>query len=274
MAIKYSCLEYSNIAKRVLKNAISTLKKKPTLVVIQVDNNAASSSYINGKRKDCEEVGIRFEHVKIDSEKYSQNDLCKTIKAFDNDELVHGIIIQLPIPNKYNIEELQKCISPEKDVDGFRKDSCHEPCTPKGIIKWLGYNDYEFCGKDVTVIGRSKIVGKPLVNMLIDRGATVTCCNSHSNCKKYTLFADLVISAIGKPKHFTNYDFDDRCSVIVDVGINRDENNKLCGDVDYDLVTHYLPDTYVTPVPNGAGRLTRITLLENVLDAYRLLEDE
>ena len=120
MTIKYSCLEYSNIAKRVLKNTISTLKKKPTLVVIQIDNNVASSSYINGKQKDCEEVGIRFEHVKIDSEKYSQDDLCGIIKAFNRDELVHGIIIQLPIPKKYNIEELQKYISPGKDVDGFR----------------------------------------------------------------------------------------------------------------------------------------------------------
>ena len=278
--IKYSCKDYVKTVKDNLKNEIAALDKQPTLVVIQVDDDPASTSYIKGKKKDCEEVGIKLIHIKVDSNNCSQRELCELIEEFDYDFTVHGIIIQLPIPEKYNVEELQKCISPEKDVDGFRVDSNHKPCTPKGIIDWLKHNNYDFVGKDCVVIGRSKIVGKPLVNMLIDEGATVTCCNSHTSLfAKLRLLknADAVFSAIGKPKYFKCDDFvkpviGNDLEVIVDVGINRDENGKLCGDIDNTDFEKVFPETYVTPVPGSVGLLTRVTLLTNTMDAYHMLE--
>lgn len=278
--IKYSCKEYVSHVKENLKEEISGLKVKPTLVVIQIDDNPASNSYIKGKKKDCEEVGIRCIHVKLNSNEHSQKDLENIINEYDNSMNVHGIIIQLPIPDKYDIDRLQHCVSPEKDVDGFRVDSKHKPCTPKGILDWLEYNNYDFVGKNAVVIGRSKIVGKPLVNMLIDKGATVSCCNSHT-----TLFArirllqnaNLVVSAIGKPHFFDCHDFykpiiGNNLEVVVDVGINHDENGKLCGDVNGKDFEKFLPDTYLTPVPGSVGLLTRVTLLTNLMRSYYTLE--
>lgn len=278
--IKYSCKEYVSHVKENLKEEISGLKVKPTLVVIQIDDNPASNSYIKGKKKDCEEVGIRCIHVKLNSNEHSQKDLENIINEYDNSMNVHGIIIQLPIPDKYDINRLQHCVSPEKDVDGFRVDSKHKPCTPKGILDWLEYNNYDFVGKNAVVIGRSKIVGKPLVNMLIDKGATVSCCNSHTTLfARIRLFqnANLIVSAIGKPHFFDCYDFykpiiGNNLEVVVDVGINHDENGKLCGDVDCTDFEKFLPYTYLTPVPGSVGLLTRVTLLTNLMRAYRMLE--
>lgn len=263
-----SCKEYVQIKKEELKNKVSLMNRKPCLCVFQLGNDQASNAYVNGKRKDCEEIGIEFLHNHIENyEDVSEKLLKATITSLNNHKAVDGIIIQLPVPDKYNIENLQKCISPEKDVDGFRKDSCFDPCTPKGIIDWLDYNNYEYTGKNVVVIGRSKIVGKPLVNMLIDKGATVTCCNSKtSNLIHHTWYADLAITAIGKPKYFKAKDFSN-ANIVIDVGINRDENGKLCGDVDRDNVLEIYDDVYVTPVPGGVGLLTRLALMENVVTA-------
>lgn len=267
-----SCKDYVRIQKDILKEKINTFDRKPKLVVVQVGNNPASSTYVRGKHRDSDEIGIEFEHVHIEKyEHMSQDDLILTLATLNADDNIDGIIVQLPIPDKYDVEELQKCISPDKDVDGFRPDSCFKPCTPKGIIDWLKFNDYDLIGKVVVVLGRSKIVGKPLINMLIDEGATVICCNSHTEAVwKYTRKADLVISAVGKPKHFTFSDFDNCCDIIVDVGINRDENGKLCGDIDNTYFDKYLPYTYVTPVPGSVGLLTRATLMKNVVEAYEL----
>ncbi len=268
-----SCKDYYCEKKKDLIKQVAELEKIPTLVALQIDNDKASNSYIKGKKKDCEEIGMDFVNFKLDSKKYSQKDLCNIITAFSKDELIHGIIIQLPIPPKYNFDGLLKCISPEKDVDGFRKDSCFNPCTPKGIIDWLEYNCYDFTGKNITVVGRSKIVGKPLVNMLISKGATVTCCNSHTkHLEKYTLNSDLVISAIGKANLLC-------CelpsnAIVVDVGINHDINGKLCGDINFEYVKNHIENTYVTPVPGGVGLLTRISLLKNVVDAYKIQEEK
>lgn len=268
-----SCKDYYNKMKKELSEQIAELERIPTLVVIQIDDNRASNSYIKGKKRDCEEIGIDFVHFKLDSKKNSQEDLCNALIAFSKDKLVHGIIIQLPIPDKYNFDKLINCIIPEKDVDGFRKDSFFDPCTPKGIVDWLEYNHYDFTGKNITVLGRSKIVGRPLVNMLIDKGATVTCCNSYTeHLEKYTLNSDLVISAIGKANLLC-------CeipsnAIVVDVGINHDINGKLCGDVNFEYVKNYIENTYVTPVPGGVGLLTRISLLKNVVDAYKIQEEK
>ena len=260
-----SCKEYVQIKKEELKNKISALHKKPTLCVVQIGLDQASQSYVKGKKKDCEEVGITFLHHHIENyEDVTEEDLIDVVKGLNATKEIDGIIIQLPIPEKYNVETLQKYISPWKDVDGFRIDSEFDPCTPKGIIDWLSHNDYQFSGKDVVVVGRSKIVGKPLVNMLIDKGATVTCCNSKTDyLPHYTRYADLVVSAIGKPKYFNDFDFE--CAeIVIDVGINRDENGKLCGDVDREDVDERI---YVTPVPGGVGLLTRLALIENVVTA-------
>lgn len=268
-----TCKDYVENRKKELKEKIEKYKsnglKAPSLCVIQVGDNPASNSYINGKKTDCENVGIEFHHTKFD-EYIGSHTLMNYITECSISDKYNGIIVQLPLPSHINVETVTDYIPANKDVDGFRRDSLFDPCTPKGIMDWLDYNKYDVTGKDVIVIGRSKIVGKPLVNMLIDKGATVTCCNSKTtDLAHYLSYADVVISAIGKPKYFDGLDF--KCSdIIVDVGINRDENGKLCGDVDRESVKRVFDNTYVTPVPGGVGLLTRLALLDNVVKAYEI----
>lgn len=265
-----SCKDYVEIKKKELKEEIKHLDKKPVLAVIQIDDDQASNSYIKGKQKDCDEIGIEMRHVNICSNTTEQKEVECVITDIAKSD-ADGIIIQLPISDKYNLERLQHLIPPEKDVDGFRKDSCFKPCTPKGIIDWMEYNNFEFEGKDCCVLGRSKIVGLPLTNMLIEKGATVTCCNSTTpSTWYYTRNADYAFSAVGVPNYFDFSDFQDFCELVVDIGINRDENGKLCGDVNNAGFESSLNDTYVTPVPGGVGLLTRLTLMQNVVDAYKV----
>lgn len=269
-----SCKDYVEIKKKELKEEIKHLDKKPVLAVIQIDDDQASNSYIKGKQKDCDEIGIEMRHVNIYSNTTEQKEVECVITDIAKSD-ADGIIIQLPIPDKYNLERLQHLIPPEKDVDGFRKDSCFKPCTPKGIIDWMEYNNFEFEGKDCCVLGRSKIVGLPLTNMLIEKGATVTCCNSTTpSTWYYTRNADYAFSAVGVPNYFDFSDFQDFCELVVDIGINRDENGKLCGDVNNAGFESSLNDTYVTPVPGGVGLLTRLTLMQNVVDAYKIQKYE
>lgn len=265
-----SCKDYVEIKKKELKEEIRHFNRKPVLAVIQIDNNQASNSYIKGKQKDCDEIGIEMRHVNIYSNVAGQKEVECIIKDIAKSD-ADGIIIQLPIPDKYDLERLQHLIPPEKDVDGFRRDSCFKPCTPKGIVDWMEYNNFEFKGKDCCVLGRSKIVGLPLTNMLIEKGATVTCCNSTTQCVKlYTEKADYIFSAIGKPKYFNFPYFSNYCELIVDIGINRSKDNKLCGDINCCSFEEYLRGTYVTPVPGGVGLLTRTSLMQNVVDAYKI----
>ena len=266
-----SCKEYVEIQKELLKEKVSTFDKKPKLCVVQIGDNQASNTYVRNKKRDCEALNINFEHVHIkDYENMSQDDIILALDTLNADFDINGIIIQLPIPDKYNVEELQKHISPEKDVDGFRPDSCFKPCTPKGIIDWLKYNKFDFNGKTAVVIGRSNIVGKPLVNLLIEEGATVTCCNSKTkSLSRFIYNSDLVVSAIGKPKYFNAFDFNG-VGIVVDVGINRDENGKLCGDVDPEGFAARNPNTYLTPVPGSVGLTTRLILAQNTIEAYEL----
>ena len=265
-----SCKDYVDIKKKELKEEIKHLDKKPVLAVIQIDDDKTSNSYIKGKQKDCDEIGIEMRHVNIYSNTTEQKEVECVITDIANSD-ADGIIMQLPIPGKYNLERLQNLIPPEKDVDGFRRDSCFKPCTPKGIIDWMEYNDFEFKGKDCCVLGRSKIVGLPLTNMLIEKGATVTCCNSTTpSTEYYTRNADYVFSAIGIPHYFDYSDFFEYCELIVDIGINRIKDNKLCGDINCCSFEEYLSGTYVTPVPGGVGLLTRTSLMQNVVDAYKI----
>ena len=263
-----SCLEYVEKRKEELKRVVSEMTKKPNLVVVQIGNDKASSSYIKSKKKLCEEIGLNFKHVHIENyEDISEKEVLLTILEESFDSSVDGIILQLPIPDKYDLDTLQKAIYEDKDVDGFRENSDFTPCTPKGIMDWLDYNNYDLEGKNVTVIGRSKIVGRPLVDLLIDRGATVTCCNSKTkDLRQHTCNADLVISAVGKAK-FLDSSYFTNTKLVIDVGINRDDNGKLCGDVDYEEVENNLENIYVTPVPGGVGKLTVLALIENTVNA-------
>lgn len=265
-----SCKDYVEIKKKELKEEIRHFNRKPVLAVIQIDNDQASNSYIKGKQKDCDEIGIEMRHVNIHYNIAEQKEVEGIIKVIVNSD-ADGIIIQLPIPDKYDLDRLQHLIPPEKDVDGFRRDSCFKPCTPKGIIDWMEYNNFEFKGKDCCVLGRSKIVGLPLTNMLIEKGATVTCCNSTTpSTEYYTRNADYVFSAIGIPHYFDFSDFFEYCELIVDIGINRIKDNKLCGDINCCSFEEYLSGTYVTPVPGGVGLLTRLALMQNTLNAYKI----
>lgn len=267
-----SCKEYVALKKEDLKKKINN-DRPPTLLIIKVGENNASNVYINGKKKDCAEIGIKcmIRSFPVD---FTEKELIGVIKYYSSILCIDGIIVQLPLPDHINPDNIASAIPAEKDVDGFRRDSLFDCCTPKGIIDWLEYNHYDFVGTDVTVIGRSKIVGKPLVNMLIDRGATVTCCNSHTNIftiEEHIQNSSLIISAIGKPKYWESLDFSDfNNDIVIDVGINRDENGKLCGDVDYDNVKKIHDDIYITPVPGGVGLLTRLALLQNVVRAYEI----
>lgn len=263
-----TCKEYVEIRKKELRDWVARFARAPKLCVIQIGENPASNSYIKGKRKDCEEIGIEFEHIHIkDYENIREGKLLWLIYQTCHNANVDGVIVQLPIPDKYDVKLIQGIIDKSKDVDGFRVDSYFTPCTPKGIMDYLDANNIELAGKVCTVIGRSEIVGKPLVNLLIDRGATVISCNSKTpNIEKYTSSTDIVISAIGKANYFDEHYFlwcGDQ--ILIDVGINRDENGKLCGDIAKEVKEEAL---LATPVPNGVGLLTRLALMENTIKAY------
>ena len=264
-----TCKDYARFVKNKLKMKIKGMEKKPVLAIIQVGDNQASNSYVKGKIKDCEEVGIRCIVSKLDKAIEEHELLCHIELTTC---VADGIIVQLPLPKHINVEHVKNAIPKEKDVDGFRQDSKFDCCTPKGIIDWLYFNGYDVCGKNVVVLGRSEIVGKPLVNMLIDRGATVTCCNSHTDYGYETQItnndADVIVSAIGKAKFLDWADIGSDCEIVIDVGINRDDAGKLCGDVNRESVEKLRPDTYVTPVPGGVGLLTRVSLLKNVVEAH------
>lgn len=229
------------------------------LAVISVGNDPASMSYIKGKKKDCERVGFGFSHYPFPEETNLES-IVFTINMLNNNPDVTGIIVQLPLPNHLNADEICRHIAPEKDVDGFRPDSPFKPCTPEGIVHIMKKEMGELTGKHAVIIGRGKLVGKPLQQMLLDENMTISICHSHT--RAYDMFhvvnhADVIVVAIGKPKHLdirpTN-----RRAFVIDCGVNRDENGKLCGDVASAASVH------ITPVPGGVGLLTRAMLMKHV----------
>lgn len=271
-----SCQDYTKQRKQDMKNLISGFESIPHLAIVQVDDNFASSKYIKWKKKDCDDVGIVWEYIHIKSNETSQREFEYVLKGLNATSYIHGIIIQLPIPDKYNLDKLQNCIDPIKDVDGFRKDSYFKPCTAQGIVDWIKFNNYSLRGKTVAVLNRSKIVGKPLIDMFINEDATVICCNSHTpNIQEIVRDSDVVVTATGKP-HMINRDwfrYPYTTELLIDVGINYDEETgKTCGDVLYDSVKD-LYGCYVTPVPGGVGLLTRLALLNNLIRAYYIQND-
>lgn len=252
--------EYVLIKKNNLKLLIDKLEVKPCLSIVQVGDNPASNSYVKGKMKDCDEVGIKCNHLKLD-ENISQEFLNDTIISLNSNSMINGIIVQLPLPKHLNLN--LDLINKEKDVDGFKIDSPFVPCTPLGIIKYLEDNNVEFDGKNVVVIGRSDIVGKPMAKLFQDRNATVTICHSHTkDISFYTRNADIIVVATGKINTLKRDMIGNNKPIVIDVGINRNENGKLCGDCDYSNIIDIC--SFVSPVPGGVGLLTRLSLLENV----------
>lgn len=254
-----SCKEYAAVRKRAIAALLQERNTVPTLDIVQIGDNQASNAYIKGKMTDCHEVGIATGLIHL-PDAVTQSELENALARSNAD----GIILQLPVPKHIDDSQaIQTSIHPSQDVDGFMCQSQHSPCTPKGIMDWLAYNHISLEGKNVVIIGRSKIVGRPLANMMIDAHATVTVCHSRTpfpNIIHYCEDADIVISAVGKPKWLS---FESKHNaIVIDVGINRDENGKLCGDIG--SVKNAF---YITPVPGGVGLLTRVALLDNVIAA-------
>lgn len=259
-----------------LKTKIEQLTKKPKLVVIMVGNNPASKIYVDLKQKKSHEVGIISETIKL-NEDVEEAELLTQIQKLNNDKSVNGILVQLPLPEHINTQRVLETIDYSKDVDGFhvinsgkiflKQQPMAYPCTPKGILKILDYYNIDVSGKYVVVLGRSNIVGKPVAQMLLNRNATVTVCHSKTeNIEKYISEADILISAIGKPK-FIKAENVKQGAIIVDVGISRLDDGKVSGDVDFDNVCE--KTEYITPVPGGVGPMTIACLLENTYLLYK-----
>lgn len=246
---------------------------QPKLAVIMVGDNPASKVYVKNKSKACNEVGILYEEYLLE-EDTTQEELIKLIKKLNEDKEVNGILLQSPIPPHLDINEAFKAITYSKDVDGFTPSSVGKlcigedtfiSCTPFGVIKMFEEYNIDLAGKNVVILGRSNIVGKPLIQCCLQKHATVTVCHSKTkNLNEHTKQADIIISAIGKPKFVTSDMVKDGV-VVIDVGINRDENGKLVGDVDFENVKEKA--SYITPVPGGVGPMTIAMLMNNVIKA-------
>lgn len=276
-------LDGKEVSKKIrdkLKKDIEEIRVKngrtPTLAVIQVGDDLASKIYVNSKIKQCEEVGIRSKSY-IFSNNISEKELLDKIDSLNQNEDIDGILVQLPLPEHINTPKVIEEIKLEKDVDGFKPenlgkvvlgdDSALISCTPQGIIRILKEYGITLEGKDVVVIGRSNIVGKPMMALLVNEGATVTICNSKTkNIEEKTQKADIVIVAVGKAK-FLKKHMIKKEAIVVDVGINRDEKNKICGDVDFEDVKEKV--SYITPVPGGVGPMTIAMLLNNTFKAFK-----
>ena len=262
--------------KDEVKEEVQKLKeegKEICLAVIQVGDNPASSVYVGNKRKACDYTGIRSISMKM-PEDTAEEELLEVIDQLNQDSKVNGILVQLPLPKQIDEDKIIMAISPEKDVDGFHPVNVGAlsigkkgflSCTPYGIIELLKRSNIEIDGKHCVVIGRSNIVGKPMAQLLLRENGTVTIVHSHTkNLQEITRQADILVAAIGKPKFITK-DYIKEGAVVIDVGINRDENNKLCGDVDYDDV--FEKAGAITPVPGGVGPMTIAMLMHNCLEA-------
>lgn len=244
-----------------------------TLAVIQVGNNPASTVYVRNKKKACEFVGIRSLSYEI-PEETTEEELLALIKELNERADVNGILLQLPLPNHIDEDKMLLAIAPEKDVDGFHPMNfgalcVGKPgfvsCTPAGIIELLKRSNVEIAGKECVVIGRSNIVGKPMAHLLLAENGTVTIAHSRTkDLKEVASRADILIVAVGKPKMITA-DYVKEGAVVIDVGINRNADNKLCGDVDYDAVAPKC--SAITPVPGGVGPMTIAMLMKNCLES-------
>lgn len=261
--------------KEKLKEKIKNKNITPCLTVIQIGDNPASEVYIRNKRLACESVGIKFDLVKF-NDTISEELVINEIKRLNNDISVNGIIVQLPLPNDFNEGKIINEILPIKDVDGLTYENvgnlvleqkCLISCTPMAVMTLLKEYDVNLKSKNVCIVGRSNLVGKPLIQLLLQKDATVSICHSKSlDIKTYTKLADVLIVAVGHPNLITK-DMVKEGAVIIDVGINK-EQNLLCGDVDFKEVSKKA--SLITPVPGGVGPVTVACLLKNVVNAYKI----
>lgn len=262
--------------KEELKERVTAMEaegKKVTLAVIQVGKDPASSVYVGNKKKACAYIGIHSLSYELEEET-SQEELLALIEELNGRKDVNGILVQLPLPSHIDENKVIRAIRPEKDVDGFHPESVGKlcigqpwfvSCTPAGIIQLLKRSGIEIAGKECVVIGRSNIVGKPMALLLLRENATVTVAHSKTeNLKEVTKRADILVVAVGKPKMITK-EYIKEGAVVVDVGIHRNEENKLCGDVDYDDVWPVC--SAVTPVPGGVGPMTIAMLMSNCVES-------
>ena len=256
--------EYVKTRKEELKKEVAELATSVNFVIVQLNEDDASNAYVRGKLKDAAELGVNAELIKLPVDT-SEAELLKLIDKLNKDPKVDGFIVQMPLPKQINEETIKLAISPDKDVDGFHPLSKLNPCTPQGIMNYLKHEGVELLGKNAVVIGRSNIVGKPMAKMLLKESCNVTVLHSKTSFEdmhRYLVNADIVVVAIGK-KHLIDERFEFKpTAVLVDVGINRDENG-LHGDI--------LPERKVrlqTPVPGGVGLLTRLALMENILKIH------
>ncbi|MCI8922778.1 MAG: bifunctional methylenetetrahydrofolate dehydrogenase/methenyltetrahydrofolate cyclohydrolase FolD [Lachnospiraceae bacterium] len=279
MAMTIDGKAISQRIKDELKEQAAALKKqgiKITLAVIQVGNDPASTVYVRNKKKGCEYIGIESLSYEL-PEETTQQELLSLIGELNRKEDVSGILVQLPLPAHIDEDKVIRAIDPKKDVDGFHPQSVGalcigQPgfvsCTPAGIIQLLKRSSIEIAGKECVVLGRSNIVGKPMAVLMLRENATVTIAHSRTrDLKEVTKRADILIAAVGKPKMITA-DYVKEGAVVIDVGINRDENGKLCGDVDFESVEPLC--SAITPVPGGVGPMTIAMLLNNCLESVRM----
>lgn len=247
-----------------------------TLAVIIVGDDSASRVYVNNKKKACEYVGFKSLEYALPNDT-TQEELMTLVDELNNRADVNGILCQLPLPKHLDEKAVIEAISPQKDVDAFHAVNVGKimigeydflPCTPAGVMEMLSYYNIDVTGKNCVVIGRSNIVGKPMAMLLLHKNGTVTVTHSRTvDLKSITGNADVLVAAIGKAK-FVGADMVKDGAVVIDVGMNRDENGKLCGDVDFDAVAPKC--SYITPVPGGVGPMTIATLMKNTLKAYKL----
>lgn len=265
--------------KDELKEKVAKYKEEGveiTLAVIQIGNDKASSVYVGNKKKACEYIGIKSLSYELE-ESTTEEELLNLIKELNNRKDVNGILVQLPLPKHINEDKVIETIDAKKDVDGFHPMSVGAlsigkkgfiSCTPYGIIELLKRSNIDIDGKECVVIGRSNIVGKPMSMLLLRENATVTVAHSHTkNLKEVAKRADILVVAIGKPQ-FINSEYVKEGAVVIDVGIHRDENNKLCGDVDYEDVFPHA--SAITPVPGGVGPMTIAMLMKNCVNAVEI----
>ena len=279
MAIIIDGKAVSAATREAIKNEVAELKEKgvtPGLAVIIVGDDPASRVYVNNKKKACAELGMLSEEYALPAETTNE-ELLGLINELNGRKDINGILCQLPLPRHLDEKAVINAIAPEKDVDAFHPvnvggimtgDYSFLPCTPAGVMQMLKHYDIQTAGKHCVVIGRSNIVGKPMAMLMLHANATVTICHSRTvnlaeECKR----ADILIAAVGKPK-FVTPDMVKEGAVVIDVGMDRDENGKLCGDVDFDAVEPIA--SHITPVPGGVGPMTIAMLMKNAVSAAKI----
>ena len=282
----YTLIDGKKIAsekKSAIAAEVEKLKKEgivPGLAVILVGNDSASKTYVANKERTCRELGMHSILIEM-SESVSEEELLKKINELNEDMDIHGILVQMPLPKHINEVKVIETILPEKDVDGFHPVNIGRmmtgqdsflPCTPYGIMVMLDSIGADISGKHVVVVGRSNIVGKPAGQLFLNKHATVTYCHSKTDdLKKYTKQADIVVAAVGKVNVITKDHVKDG-AIVIDVGMNRNSEGKLCGDVDFNEVKEVA--SYITPVPGGVGPMTITMLMFNTLKAAKALQNK